>query len=110
MAPALVAITGKVLGPDGVGIPGGEIRATLQPPGGSVVDGSVDQVVSGGPLLIPIASDGAVAFNIIPNSGTGSITPAGSTYRAVFQSNDGRTWEKSWSVPASPASADIGDL
>lgn len=110
MAPALVTIAGKVLGPDGNGIPGGEIRVSLTPPGGSVDDGGTDQVVSGGDLVVPIGSDGSVSFTIIPNTGTGSILPAGSSYRARFRSNDGRTWEDSWTIDVAPSSQDIGDL
>jgi len=109
MAPATVTIGGKVVGPNGIGIPGGEIKITLQPPGGSADDGGTEQVI-GSELVVTIASDGTVAFSLIPNNGAGSITPAGSKYRARYRSNDGRQWSKLWDVAASPGSQDIGDL
>lgn len=107
MAPVLVTVTGSVLGPDGTGIAGGSIEITLHPPGGSTPDGATEQIVSA-VMTVIIASTGAVSFTIVPNS---NISPAGSKYRAAFQTPEGFRWTKEWDVDiANGASQDIGDL
>lgn len=108
MAIATVSVTGKVVKPNGSGVDGGQISITLST-NGTVDDAGTQQVI-GGTFVVNIGSDGTVSFSIVPNSGTGSITPAGTTYKAVFEAGDGDRWTKTWSVAASPGSQDIGDL
>lgn len=108
MAIATVAITGKVVKPNGQPADGGTLRVTLSD-SGTVDDTGTEQVI-GGTFETPIMGDGTVSFSIVPNSGTGSITPAGTTYTAVFETSDSEIWTKTWSVAAAPASQDIGDL
>jgi len=108
MAIATVTITGKVVRPDGAGVSGGNISVKLSQ-NATVADGAVEQVI-GGTFDVVIAIDGSVNFVIVPNSGTGSITPAGTTYTAVFEDPGREGFTKVWDISAAPASQDIGDL
>ncbi len=105
---ATVTISGKVVRPNGQGVDGGSITIELSE-SGTVDDSGTEQVV-GGSFIEKIATNGDVNFTIIPNSGTGSISPPGTTYLAVIEDSDGRRWSKVWSIAASPSSQDIGDL
>ena len=108
MAIATVTITGKVVRPDGAGVSGGNIAVTLSE-NGTVDDAGVEQVI-GGTFNVVIATDGSVNFEIVPNSGTGSITPAGTSYTAVFETPGREGFTKIWTIAAAPAGQDIGDL
>lgn len=103
MAVSVVAIIGKVIMPNGSGMPGGTIDVVLDRPF-SAADGSVSQVI-GGSFQVVVATDGTVSFNIVPNSGTGT------SYTATFRTPDGTTWSDVWgSISASPSTQEIGDL
>lgn len=103
MAVVLVAVVGKILLPDG-GSTGGDIEVRLSP-AGSTDDGGTEVVV-GGMFTTPIATDGSVSFNIIPND---VILPTGSKYNAKIILADGREFDKVWDI-ATGTPQDIGDL
>jgi hypothetical protein len=107
MAVSVITVDGKVIGPSGVGVPGGEIRIELLPAGGSTDDGGTQQVL-GSELVVAISSAGVVDFDLVPND---LISPSGSKYQARFRSADGRRWSKLWNVLSTDgATQNIGDL
>jgi hypothetical protein len=107
MAIPQVAITGKVLTPDGVGATGGTITAALSFPG-TVRDstGNVDQRV-GGTQKFAIGIDGSVTgLTLVPND---AITPAGSFYVVTYELANGLRWTEFWQlVTGTPL--EIGDV
>jgi len=104
MAATTTTITGAIVTPSGVGISGGKIEISLSAHG-TTDDGGSEQVVLRS-LTVPIALDGTVNFDLIPND---AITPGGSFYRFKFVSPSGRSWITDYQ-PASIAGYAIGDL
>ena len=102
----LVTVTGDVLLPDGTGMIGGRIDVELVGGPATVSDGTTDHVVHQKGTY-PIGLDGAVSFSILAND---SMTPDTTSWRARFYPPDGRWFERTWTVLASPTSQDIGDL
>jgi hypothetical protein len=109
MALPLVAITGKVVLPDGTAVIGGSIALELST-SGSAVDATVSDRI-GGRAVETIASDGTVSFNIIPND---AITnPINTSYRVTFfatTTNGQSRWVELWQVTSSPQTQNIGSV
>lgn len=107
MAIPQVQISGKVLRPDGVGAPGGEVFITLAFPG-TVRDpvGNVDHRI-GGMQRFVIGIDGSVSgITLVPNE---SISPAGSFYTVTFKFQNGVSWYELWQL-SNTTPIGIGDV
>lgn len=105
-----VAITGKVLTPDGSGVRSGTITCRLTTPG-SALDGTTLQRVASEVTTTLAATTGAVSFSLVPND---AITPTGSrytcTYRAVVNNGRAVQWAEQWQLTSYPTSQAIGSL
>lgn len=106
MAIPTVHITGTIVGPDGTAAGGATIAITLIGNGSKTSNGSIAPVV-GGPKRVVASQAGAVDFYLIPND---ELAPAGSYYKAVYTLADGTSWTEMWSLPADPASVDLGAI
>lgn len=106
MAVTLVAVSGKVLLPDGTGTPGGTLVITLSKEG-SVEDAGTGTQRVAAVKTVTIGSDGSVSFNVVPND---TITPSGTIYRADYKLPSGVSWSEYWDIASSPSSLEIGDI
>ena len=102
MAVPTRAIQGKVVLPSGAGAPSGSIEIELSTEG-LVLDGAVSQKATG-KIKVPIGTDGAVSFVLIPND---AIEPSG-TYYVVNGTVPGDKWTEYWDVPSGGSALDIG--
>ncbi len=111
MALPTVAITGKVLCPDGTPPSAGTITVALSPQG-SALDGATSQRV-GVPVVFVLGADGSVplAMRLVPND---VITPAGTVYQArisvISSTGSPSSWVERWQLASAPASIDIGAI
>lgn len=103
-----VAITGKVLTPDGSGVRSGTITCRLTTPG-SALDGTTLQRVASEVTTTLAATTGAVSFSLVPND---AITPTGSRYTCTYRAvaNNGRSvqWAEQWQLASTPNPLPIG--
>lgn len=106
MAIPRVNVVGTVLDPTGNPAQGGRISIRLSSPGAVADDVSGDGASIGGETVVPIADDGTVDFYLVP---TAEITPAGTHYRARFETRAGYRWTKRWQ-PGATDPVNIGDL
>jgi len=104
MAIATVNVIGDVLLPSGSAA-GGEIRVRISEVG-SVDDGGDERVVVG-ESRFPIAADGSVDFELIPND---IISPSGTFYVATIAGPTGVARVLGWNLASAPDPVDIGSI
>lgn len=109
MAIATVKVAGRVLDPSGAPVPSGVLTARLSQ-AAQVLDGGVAEMV-GAEVRAPIAADGSVELNLVPND---AIEPPGTTYRVSYAVPlpSGRliTWHEHWALASSPSPIALGDV
>lgn len=114
-APPTVTITGSVRDPSGAGVTSGRITCKLSQPG-SVLDGATSVRVAA-QTTITLTAGGTLpaTAKLVPNSGAGSITPAGTAYLCTFvvvlaSGLTAPPWTEAWDISSSPATIDIGAI
>lgn len=104
-----VAITGKVLAPDGGAPLSGSVTCRLTT-AASALDGVTMQAVAG-EVTATLGVGGTISMALVPND---AMTPTGTRYTCTYQATmpNGRRvqWARQWQVASSPATQDVGSV